>query len=277
MICPKVSILVPVYNRVDMIKDCVDSALSQDYLDLEVIVSDNCSTDGTWELCWRLYSDHPKVKLCRNASNVGPVPNWLCAARAATGQYVKILFSDDLLLEGCIRKLVAQLDSDTGFVYSVALIGPSLEASQPAYADRGLTRGTIRHAPSSRGVISYALFAGSRIPVSPGAALFRTCDVISSLTRSIENPSSSESLNTGAGPDVSLFLDALLVYPFYALINEPLCFFRAHEGSFSIGPQRESVLKGYHSALIRFFTGQLYVYRIFYELARLRRFILSFF
>ena len=51
----------------------VDSALSQDYLDLEVIVSDNCSTDGTWELCWRLYSDHPKVKLCRNASNVGPV------------------------------------------------------------------------------------------------------------------------------------------------------------------------------------------------------------
>ena len=277
MIYPKVSILVPVYNRVDMIRDCVDSALSQDYLDLEVIISDNCSTDGTWELCCHLYSAHPKVNLRRNANNLGPVPNWLSAARAASGQYVKILFSDDLLLEGCIRKLVAQLDSDTGFVYSVALIGPSLEASQPAYANRGLPRGAVHHEPSSGGLIRYALFAGSRIPVSPGAALFRTCDVISSLTRSIDNPSSSESINTGAGPDVSLFLDALLAYRSYALINEPLCFFRAHDGSFSIGPQRESVLKGYHSVLKRFFTGRLYVYRIFYELTRLRRFFLSFF
>ena len=116
-----------------------------------MIVSDNCSTDGTWELCCRFYAENPKVKLNRNASNFGPVQNWLAAARAASGQYVKFLFSDDLLLEGCIRNLVVQLDSKTGFVYSVALIGPSLEASKPAYVDRGLTKGTIRHAPSSRG------------------------------------------------------------------------------------------------------------------------------
>ena len=276
MIKPKVSILIPVYNRVDMIKDCVDSALSQDYPNIEVIISDNCSTDGTWELCCRLYTDHPKVNLFRSISNLGPVPNWLAAARAASGLYAKILFSDDLLLEGCIRNLVAQLDSDTGFAYSVALIGPSLEASKTAYADRGLPKGIIRRVISSRGLMSYALFAGSRVPVSPGAALFRTCDVISSLSRSIENPTSLESLNTGAGPDVSIFLDALLAYRYYVQINEPLCFFRAHGGSFSIGPQRESVRKGYHSSLKKFFTGKLYVYRIFYELARLRRFFLSF-
>ena len=143
-----------------------------------------------------------KVKLNRNASNFGPVQNWLAAARAASGQYVKFLFSDDLLLEDCIRKLVVQLDSKTGFVYSVALIGPSLEASKPAYVDRGLLRGLSRHIPSFRGLMSYALFAGSRVPVSPGAALFRTCDVVSSLSRSIDHPTSLDSLNTGAGPDV---------------------------------------------------------------------------
>ena len=71
MIKPKVSILIPVYNRVDMIKDCVDSALSQDYPNTEVIISDNCSTDGTWELCCRLYADHPKVNLYRSISNLG--------------------------------------------------------------------------------------------------------------------------------------------------------------------------------------------------------------
>lgn len=117
---PKVSILVPVYNRVGMINACVNSALSQDYPELEVIISDNCSTDGTWELCCHSYRDHPKVNLLRNASNLGPVPNWLNAARAATGHYVKFLFSDDLLLGGCIRALVAQLDADTGFAYSAS-------------------------------------------------------------------------------------------------------------------------------------------------------------
>ena len=275
MINPKVSVLIPVYNRVGMISACVDSALSQDYPDLEVIISDNCSTDGTWELCYRSYRDHPKVKLLRNATNLGPVPNWLAAARAATSQYVKILFSDDLLLCGCIRALVAQLDADTGFAYSAALIGPSLEASKVAYAGRGLPKGSIQRAPSSRGLMRYALFAGSRIPVSPGAALFRTCDVISSLSRSIDNPSSLESLNTGAGPDVRLFLDALVAYPYYSQINEPLCFFRAHDGSFTVGTQRASVRKGYDSALAQFFQGKFAAYCILYDIARAKRFFLS--
>ena len=275
MINHKVSILIPVYNRAGMIRACVDSALSQDYPDLEVIISDNCSTDGTWELCCRSYRDHPKVNLLRNASNLGPVPNWLAAARAATSQYVKILFSDDLLLDGCIRALVSQLDADTGFAYSASLIGPSLEASIVAYADRELPKGSIQRAPSSRGLMRYALSAGSRVPVSPGAALFRTCDVISSLSRSIDNPSSLESLNTGAGPDVHLYLDALAAYPYYSQINEPLCFFRAHDGSFSLGSHRASVRKGYHSALTQFFQGKFAAYRILYDIARARRLFLS--
>lgn len=275
MINPKVSVLIPVYNRVGMISSCVDSALSQDYPNLEVIISDNCSTDGTWELCCRSYRDYPNVILIRNPSNIGPVPNWLAAARAASGQYAKILFSDDLLLHGCICALVAQLDADTGFAYSAALIGPSLEASKVAYAGQGLLKGSIQRTPSFRGLMRYALFAGSRIPVSPGAALFRTCDVISSLSRSIDNPSSLESVNTGAGPDVRLFLDALVAYPYYSQINEPLCFFRAHDGSFSVGSHRASVRTGYDSALTQFFQGKYASYRILYDIARARRFFLS--
>ena len=61
----------------------------------------------------------------------------------------------------------------------------------------------------------YAVLAGSRVPVSPGSAIFRTSDVVNSLSNSIENPSSPESLITGAGPDVRLFLDALSNFPYY--------------------------------------------------------------
>lgn len=51
---PLVSIVVPVFNRARYIVDCIQSALGQDYPSLEVVVSDNASTDGSWELCERI-------------------------------------------------------------------------------------------------------------------------------------------------------------------------------------------------------------------------------
>ena len=274
MIKPKVSILIPVYNRVDMITECIDSALSQDYDNLEIIVSDNCSTDGTWELCCQSYGGNFRVRLLRNDTNVGPVSNWLAAASAATGEYSKILFSDDLLLQGCISSLLSGLDADTGFVYSAALIGESLDVAKVAYGLQGRSRGSIRRTSSSTGLMLYAVLAGSRVPVSPGSAIFRTSDVVNSLSNSIENPSSPESLITGAGPDVRLFLDALSNFPYYKVINEPLCFFRAHGGSFSIGNQRASVLKGYNSAMLQFFLGKFYLFGVFYVIARVSKFLI---
>lgn len=274
MTSPRVSILVPVYNRVGMINECIDSALSQDYPDLEVVVSDNCSTDGTWELCCQSYQDNPKVKLIRNERNLGPVPNWLAAAQAASGQYAKILFSDDLLLDGCISSLVANLEVDVGFVYSACLIGACVEFSSLVYISRSVPKGSILRLPSPKGLIRYALSEYARIPFSPGAALFRTSDVISSLSRSIENPTSAESLSTGAGPDVQIFLDALVSYPYFVHLNQPLCFFRAHPGSFSVGEQRAKVREGYKSALAMFFRDKFFGYRFLYIFSRIRPFFL---
>ena len=99
---PLVSIIIPVYNRKKLVVESVESALIQGYGNFEVVISDNCSNDGTWEECIRRYESDPRVVLVRNSENIGPVPNWLAAALAASGDYVKILFSDDLLLDGCL-------------------------------------------------------------------------------------------------------------------------------------------------------------------------------
>ena len=46
-ILPKVSVMVPVYNAEDYIEECLDSILNQDYKNIEIVVSDDCSSDNT--------------------------------------------------------------------------------------------------------------------------------------------------------------------------------------------------------------------------------------
>lgn len=96
---PLVSILIPVYNREDMLKRAVDAALNQTYDNIEVIISDNASTDNTWEVCLDYAKKDKRVKVFRNEKNLGPVLNWKCCIDRATGELGKILFSDDAIFE----------------------------------------------------------------------------------------------------------------------------------------------------------------------------------
>jgi glycosyltransferase involved in cell wall biosynthesis len=262
-----ISVLIPVYNRKHLVTEAVDSALSQDYPSFEVVVSDNYSTDGTWEECQRLYGDDPRVLLIRNSENLGPVPNWLSAAKAARGTYVKFLFSDDLLLPDCLSSLSSFLHKDVGFAYSACLIGEMVSGSKYSFPPPAPFGGEFQRLSSILGLFLYASSAGSSVPVSPGSAIFRRDLVISSLQNSIRNPASPESLLTGAGPDLNLFLDALKSHPRFIAVRRPLCFFRAHSGSFTIGDSRLSVAKGYAAALHSFYYQQPLVYRQFFRLS----------
>ncbi len=267
---PLVSIVIPVYNRREILFESVESALSQSYGNFEVVISDNCSNDGTWEECIRRYNSDPRVVLVRNTENIGPVPNWLSAARAARGRYVKILFSDDLLLPGCLENLVSMMNDDVGFAYSTCIIGENLESAVPAYSrPQPLPIDSIRLS-SSYGLMLYAFAAGSLIPVSPGAALFRRSDVIASLQDSLNKPVTQECLLTGAGPDVMIYLYILQRYHLFAHIRAPLVFFRSHPGSFTVGNQRAAVIKGYAETLRLFYRNMPFPYGLIFRMNQFR-------
>jgi glycosyltransferase involved in cell wall biosynthesis len=97
--CPKVSIMIPTYNRAHYLADAIDSSLAQDYPNFEVIVSDNASTDDTVEVIRKYLSD-PRFRYYRNEENLGSGPN---AARLlyefAQGEYAKFLPDDDYLVD----------------------------------------------------------------------------------------------------------------------------------------------------------------------------------
>lgn len=101
---PLVSVLIPTYNRADYLGDALNSALNQDYPNLEIIVHDDASTDSTLDLLSR-YHD-PRLKIIRTDDNHGMIGGWNYLASFAKGKYIKFLASDDLLAPQCVSLLV---------------------------------------------------------------------------------------------------------------------------------------------------------------------------
>lgn len=94
---PLVSIIITSYNRADFIEAALKSALEQDYDHLEIIISDNKSTDDT-DAVIRKYTGDQRIKYFVNNENIGMIPNFRIATEErATGDYITYLSSDDYL------------------------------------------------------------------------------------------------------------------------------------------------------------------------------------
>jgi glycosyltransferase involved in cell wall biosynthesis len=107
---PKLSVCIPVYNGAEFIKEAIDSVLTQEFKDFELVIVDNCSTDNTIDII-RSYTDS-RIKLFINKSNIGMIPNWNKAMEHAIGKYIKVLPADDFIYPGCLEKQIKILDDD---------------------------------------------------------------------------------------------------------------------------------------------------------------------
>lgn len=116
---PLISVCIPVYNSAGYIEETIRSVILQEYPNLEIIVQDNRSTDGTWELLERLASEYPQVTIGRNASNVGMAPNWNIAIKQARGDFIMLLCADDMLEPGFITKCMEEFKDESIDVTSV--------------------------------------------------------------------------------------------------------------------------------------------------------------
>ena len=96
---PLVSIGMPVYNGEEYLEAAVASALAQDYPNLEVLIVDNASDDGTAEIARRFAEQDPRVRYHRNESNIGFLPNFRRALEMAQGRYFTWLAHDDELTD----------------------------------------------------------------------------------------------------------------------------------------------------------------------------------
>lgn len=244
---PVVSILIPTYNRENLIGVCIDSALNQSFTNIEVILVDNASSDRTWDICQDYAARDPRVRIFRNETNIGPVRNWIRCVEEARGMYAKILFSDDLMAPDYLERTLPLLeDSSVAFAFTAAYIGGTVETGAVCYSNGP---------KSSYSIEDYlSLLIRGKVPYSPGAALFRTADIRKNLHDSLPTCSQHDFWRHGAGPDVLLYALTTMDYTSVAAIAEPLVLFRAHAGSISICNKNNEVSDGYRAALSWFFA-----------------------
>ena len=222
---PLVSIVIPVFNRANLIKDCVDSALNQTYSNIEIIIYDNCSTDDTWAIVKQLAEHCGNVKVFQQSENVGPVRNWQSAIRMAKGELVKVVFSDDLIYPTFLAETVPKFTDNIGFVTTSFDMGPSSDGAIISNDWPGVD-GVI----DSNTYIDNALSRFAFL-VSPGAAIFRTSDVIEVFEEEIPSPRLSNFKAHGAGPDLLIFLKIAVKYSSVYKCDQSLCLFRSHSDS----------------------------------------------
>lgn len=224
---PLVSILIPVYNREYLVGETIESAINQTYTNIEIIIVDNCSTDGTWGVLQKFAAKYSRIKIFQNYENVGPVLNWKRCVDEASGDYLKILFSDDLMDKDFVEKSMEIFDDSTAFVLSaVSTYNESRVLVKSTYQNNSeYTRNDY--------LDDILLYNLHKFPVSPGAGIFRKLDIEKNLLVDIQNDFGLNFNRYGAGNDLLVFLRTALNYKVIKTVQSQ-SFFRAHDSSFSI-------------------------------------------
>lgn len=119
---PLVSFGIPTYNGAPKIEKTIQSILDQDYASMEIIVSDNCSTDRTQEIIERLQKTEPRISYIRHPENRGVYPNFKAARDQAQGKYFMWVSDDDFLEKGIVPKYVDFLESHPNYVSVIGQI-----------------------------------------------------------------------------------------------------------------------------------------------------------
>lgn len=109
---PLVSIGIPTFERAGTLVRALDSALAQTYAQLEVVISDNASADGTEALCRAAAASDPRVRYLRHERNQGPTANFNELFAACSGAYVMMLADDDWLDPSYVSDCLAALRAD---------------------------------------------------------------------------------------------------------------------------------------------------------------------
>ena len=172
MEAPQITVAMPVYNGEGFVHLAIQSVLDQTYTDFELLIVDNCSTDGTLDVV-KTFSD-PRIRLHINSTNLGMVGNWNRSVELATGEYIKFLSHDDLLDTTCLEDQLAGFfdhkQENIGIVTcKKRVINESGKKVMPGFGLRGQSRLIL-----GRVAIRKSIRSGRNIFGEPSVVLIKT-------------------------------------------------------------------------------------------------------
>jgi glycosyltransferase involved in cell wall biosynthesis len=143
--------------------------LEQSFDDIELIIVDNCSTDGTAQWVERRTASAPRMRFYRNSTDIGMTANFNACLKQAQGDYVKFLCADDLLLPEGVRRMSRVLDEDPRVSLVVGARRLIDESGRTIATRRFAGRDVSAPGPQ---VINRCIFGGNAIG-EPSAVMFR--------------------------------------------------------------------------------------------------------
>lgn len=124
---PLVSIGLPLYNGEDYLAETLDSLIAQTYDNLEIIIVDNASTDGSIEICHQYLAKDSRIQLHENEKNLGAARNYNLSFELAKGRYFKWVAHDDPMaptaVERCVDALQAKPDVIMAYPRTILIDG----------------------------------------------------------------------------------------------------------------------------------------------------------
>lgn len=106
MSAPLATVCIPTYNGAPWLAECLESALAQTVDELEILVVDDRSSDGTIDIAREFAVRDSRIVVEQNSDRLGLAPNWNRCAGLARGDWIKFLFQDDLLAPACVERMV---------------------------------------------------------------------------------------------------------------------------------------------------------------------------
>lgn len=113
---PKLSVAITTYNHKGFIAECLESVLNQTFQDIEIIVADDASTDGTQDIVREFAKKDERIIPIYNSVNFGLSINQNNALKLVRGEYITCFAGDDVMLPELLEKQVSFLDTNPDYV-----------------------------------------------------------------------------------------------------------------------------------------------------------------
>ena len=241
---PIVSVLMASYNGSEYISEAIESVLNQTYVNFELIISDDCSTDQTLEIVKSYEKKDSRIQVYINASNLGDYPNRNKAASYARGVYLKYLDHDDIMYPHCLEVMIKSMENFPDATFGIQ--SPKIEDQFP-YPFQII---------GSLAIKEHYLFGG----------LFLT-----GPTGAIIRKSSFEAVGGFSGErflgDTELWL-RLASVSFVVKFQPSLIWWRVHDGQ-----ESQQQKKSYLIILARYELDKIYILSDFSEMTELEKII----
>lgn len=220
---PRVSICLPVFNGERYLEAAIETVLAQTFGDFELIVVDDCSTDGTVGIVDEFQRLDPRVQLFRNDSNVGLFANYNRCHLRATGELIKPFAQDDLLHPEFLARSVAVFDNESEVVLTSVARGLVSQSGESLLAEIANAEQIVEPDKVVPGheVIQSCLFPVVNFIGEPSTVMYRK--------RAVGEGFDSSFHHLG---DIEYWLRILMEGDYYYISTE-YCYFRWHDESSS--------------------------------------------